>query len=113
MAAYRVRGAELVRAGGVAGLAGSEAMARFFWDHRFAGVVADNVTIEVAPGSAAVGSLHRRVLPCLGMALGELWDLEELSELAHRDSRFEFFLASAPLNIPGGLGSPANAVAIW
>jgi hypothetical protein len=46
------------------------------------------------------------------MPLGELWDLDELAEECARDGIYEFMLASAPLYVPGGVGSPANAYAI-
>ncbi|MDX6415795.1 MAG: hypothetical protein QOG28_415, partial [Trebonia sp.] len=29
-----------------------------------------------------------------------------------RDRRYEMFLTAAPINVPGGIGSPANALAI-
>ena len=41
-----------------------------------------------------------------------MWNLEELAEDCARDGRYAFFLTSAPLNIPGGVGSPPNALAI-
>jgi hypothetical protein len=47
-----------------------------------------------------------------GMALGELWWLRDLAGDCAADGIYEMFLVSAPLNAPGGIGSPANAVAI-
>jgi hypothetical protein len=47
-----------------------------------------------------------------GMPIGELWDFEELAADCAADSRYEFMLVSAPLYIPGGVGSPPNAYAI-
>jgi hypothetical protein len=46
------------------------------------------------------------------MALGELWWLSDLAGDCAADGVYEMFLVSAPLNAPGGIGSPANAVAI-
>jgi kynurenine formamidase len=94
------------------GLAGSEDMARLLWDSGAIAVAADNPTLEVAPGDPAVGSLHRRLIPLLGFVIGELLDLDALAALCARDSRWEFMFVAAPLNLPGGVGSPANAVAI-
>jgi hypothetical protein len=48
----------------------------------------------------------------LGMPLGELWDLDALAEDCAADGRYEFFLTSAPLYVPGGVGSPINAYAL-
>ena len=59
-----------------------------------------------------IGSLHRRLLPTLGTALGEMFALEELAAACRRDGRFSFFFVAAPLNLPNGIGSPGNAVAI-
>lgn len=96
----------------ISGLAGSEEMARFLWDSGACAVAADNPTLEVAPGDRRIGSLHRRLLPMLGFVVGELLDFERLARACAEDRRWEFFFVAAPLNIPGGVGSPANAVAI-
>ncbi len=55
---------------------------------------------------------HTHLLVYFGMPIGELWDMEELSEACAADGRYSFMLCSAPLKIPGGVGSPPNAVAI-
>jgi len=96
----------------VTGLAGSDRVARYLWDNRISAVALDNPTAEVAPGSAAIGSLHRRLIPMLGVVVGELLDLERLAELCGADDRWEFLFVGVPMNLPGGIGSPANAVAI-
>jgi kynurenine formamidase len=105
--------AAMTSAGANLGLAGDEAMARYLWDNGVSALAADNMTIEVAPGDPAAGSLHRRLLPCLGMALGELWNLESLSARCAEQGRYDFFFVSVPLYLPGGVGSPPNAIAIW
>jgi hypothetical protein len=69
-------------------------------------------TIEVAPGDPEVGSLHRRLIPLLGFVIGELLDFERLAPLCGADSRWDFMFVAMPLNLPGGVGSPANAMAI-
>ena len=46
------------------------------------------------------------------MALGELWHLDDLAADCMVDGVYEFFLASAPLNVRGGIGSPPNALAV-
>lgn len=96
----------------ISGLAGSEDVARLLWDGGLIAVAADNPPIEVTPGDPAVGSLHRRLLPMLGFALSELLDLAELARVCAADKRFDFLFVAVPLNLPGGVGSPANAVAI-
>ncbi|PXY24712.1 cyclase family protein [Prauserella muralis] len=94
------------------GLAGSSAVAELLWDWRVSAVTADNPAVETAPGRPDDGSLHRRLLPLLGMPMGELFTFERLLGLCRELGRFEFLFVSVPLNLPGGVGSPANAVAV-
>lgn len=94
------------------GLSAGEDMAEWAWDHQVAAVAADNPSVEVSPGSPEVGSLHRRLLPLLGIALGELFALDDLvAKLGDRREK-GFLFASVPLYVDGGVGSPANAVAV-
>lgn len=95
-----------------AGLLADEEMARFLWNSHVAALACDNPAVEAAPGDPAVGSLHRRVIPLLGLALAELLPLGCLSDLLEERGRWDFLFTSAPLNVPGGVGSPANALAI-
>jgi kynurenine formamidase len=94
-----------------AGLAAGEEMARFLWDAQLAAVVCDNPAVEGSPGTPDE-FLHRRLLPLLGFALGEMFDFDRLAGLCATDRRWDFLFVAAPLNLPGGVGSPANAVAI-
>jgi kynurenine formamidase len=95
-----------------AGLAADESMARALWNWQVAAVACDNPGAEVSPGSTAVGSLHRRLIPTLGLVVGELLDFDRLAERCAEDGRWTFLFTAVPLNTRGGLGSPANAVAI-
>jgi kynurenine formamidase len=95
-----------------AGLSGGEAMARFLWDSGVAAVACDNPAVEVVPGDRSVGFLHGRLITGLGMAIGELFDFGPLAAACARAGRYEFLFVSVPLNLAGGVGSPANAVAI-
>jgi kynurenine formamidase len=105
--------AALARAGpAFIGLSAGESTAALLWDWHVSAVAADNPAVECAPGSAADGSLHRRVLVQLGIPLGELFDFDELSAACRRDGRWSFFFVSVPLAIIGGVGSPASPVAI-
>jgi kynurenine formamidase len=92
------------------GLEPSPAMAEWLWDSGVAAVAADNPGLEVFP----IGSyfLHIDLLAKFGMPIGEYWQLDELARVCHQSGRFEFFLTSAPLNVRGGVGSTANALAI-
>lgn len=95
-----------------AGLAADEQMARWLWNKHIAAIAGDNPAVELSPGNREVGSLHRRVIPMLGLAVGELFDFESLAAGCAEDRTWDFLFVSVPLNLPGGVGSPANAVAI-
>jgi hypothetical protein len=95
-----------------AGLENSEDMARFLWDSGVAVVAADNPAVEAVPGLAGQTSLHRRLIPCLGFVLGELFDFSELAERCRERGRYDFLFVSVPWNLPAGVGSPAAAVGI-
>lgn len=92
------------------GLEATDAMAAYLWDNGISAVAADNIGVESLPLGNDV--LHRKTLVRLGMPLGELWWLDELADDCASDHRWEFFLVSAPWNLKGGIGSPANAIAL-
>jgi kynurenine formamidase len=112
------------------GLEQSESTAAWLWDHQISLVAADNIALEAWPAdgsslgpvfaeeqgrlarSTHTGMLHRILIPLLGIHIGELWDLDELAEFCADTRRYDVFLTAEPLNIPGGVGSPANAIAI-
>jgi kynurenine formamidase len=94
------------------GLYAGEETARYLWNLRIAAVAADNPALEVAPGDKAAGSLHRRILPMLGMPIGELFNFEELAADCRADGCWDAFFAAVPLYLPGGVASPANAAVL-
>jgi kynurenine formamidase len=100
-----------------AGLEHSEAMAEYLWDGHVAAVASDTAGLEVWPPDESeaafpFGFLHPILLGVFGMAIGELWQLSDLVADCRTDDVWECLLVSAPLNAPGGIGSPANATAI-
>ncbi len=96
---------------GCPGLVGTEAMAELLWDLHVAAVCADNPAVEVMPGNREDGSLHRRAIAMLGIAFGELFDMDALADDCAKDGRYSAFFTAVPLNVRGAVGSPANAVA--
>ena len=110
------------------GLAQREETLRWLWDHQISLVAADNLAVEADPviesdfrtpgekppekGVDHSGMLHRPLIAMLGMALGELWKLDDLAADCAADGVYEFFLTCKPLNLIGGVGSPPNAIAI-
>ncbi len=103
--------AELSRDTVVPGIEGTARTARWLWDNHVAAVASDSPALEALP-SPSQDFLHFHLLAFFGMPIGEMWNLEALAEDCAADKRYDFFLTSAPLNIPGGVGSPPNAVAI-
>jgi kynurenine formamidase len=98
----------------VPGIEGSERTARWLWDNHLAAVASDSPALEALPKTAGneMEFLHFHMLAFFGMPIGEMWNLESLAEDCAADGNYDFFLTSAPLNIPGGVGSPPNALAI-
>jgi kynurenine formamidase len=95
------------------GLGPADEMAAWLWNHGVAGVAADNPALESWPPRPESGDfMHWRLIPLLGMPIGELWWLDDLAGACAADGSYEFFFTSAPLNVPGGVGSPPNAIAI-
>lgn len=97
------------------GLECSEAMAEYLFDHHPAAIAMDNPAVESWPPPNFMdpdGMLHYFLLGRFGIALGELFVLDALAEDCARDHVYETFFTAAPLNIPGGTGSPCNALAI-
>ncbi len=100
------------------GVESTEAMLKFLWDAQFAAVAGDCPSFESSPvrgGSSedTMWCLHEWLLAGWGMPIGEMFDLEGLSEMCRRKGRWSFFLCSVPLKVPGGVASPLNAVAIF
>ena len=99
------------------GIEHSEAVCEYLWDSHAAAIASDTFGVEAFPADRSpeahpFGFMHNMLIGQLGMALGELWWLSDLSGDCAADGIYEMFLVSAPLNAPGGIGSPANAVAI-
>ncbi len=112
------------------GLPSGERTAEFLWDLHIAAIGADNPAVEVWPPGTGqnpdeVAALkadhpermhevfaHSLLLPMLGIPLGELFDLSRLAADCAADGRYTCLFVSAPLNVPHGVASPPNALAI-
>ncbi|KAI0470896.1 hypothetical protein GGR56DRAFT_682962 [Xylariaceae sp. FL0804] len=104
------------------GVEQGESMLRWVWDN-FSAVAGDQPSFERWPppppavngdGDGDAGRpLHEVLLAGWGCPIGELFDLEALAAECRAQGRWSFFLASEPCNVPGGVASPPNAVAIF
>jgi kynurenine formamidase len=91
-----------------AGLESSDAAYDWLERNQITAIAADQLTVEVFPTEPTV--LHERIIPGLGIVIGELFWLEELAADSAETGVWDGFLVSVPLRIPGGCASPANAV---
>ncbi|WP_137389093.1 cyclase family protein [Rhodoligotrophos defluvii] len=114
----------------VTGLLASEETVAWLWDNQFSMIAVDNFSVEAfpaqedspflteaerrgeAPRTLYSGVMHNVLIPLLGFVLGELWNLDDLAARCAEDGRWDCLLVSSPLNLTGGAGSPANALAI-
>ena len=103
------------------GVEGTTEAAKWYWNKHFAAVAGDAIAFEAIPPKREDGSdgtvaelvLHQYFLALFGMPIGELWDLKALSDTCKKLNRYSFLMTSVPLNVPGGIGSPPNALAIF
>ena len=102
-----------------AGLAQSTKTLEWLWDRQCSMVASDNIGVEAIPASSDSpfdpedgGKMHQDFLALLGMPLGELWRLDALSDACAARGSHDFLVVAKPLAVVGGVGSPANAVAI-
>lgn len=79
----------------------------------FAAVASDQPALERWPVPTDTSFLHETLLGFFGMPIGEMFDLEELCMHAQRARRWTFYFSSWPMNIYGGVASPANASATF
>lgn len=95
------------------GLSADESTLEWLWDNQVAAVASDVPTLEAMPYTPTVeGFLHFRIIPLLGMAVGEMFVLDKLADDCAADGVWEGLFTAAPLNKLGGSGSPGNALAL-
>ncbi|WP_322760070.1 cyclase family protein [Frankia sp. Cr2] len=76
-------------------------------------VATDNIAVEAGPlPTDSSRSAHIRMMRNLGLPFGELFWFADLAAAAAADERWTFLFVAVPLRIPGGIGSPANAIAV-
>jgi kynurenine formamidase len=95
-----------------AGVQGSEETVRWLWNHHFSAVGGDASVFEAWPAKDETWRLHDNLIALLGMPIGEMFDLERLSEECQKARQWSFFFTSAPINFPGGVASPPNAICV-
>lgn len=95
------------------GIAANDEMKAYLWNLHIAALASDTTAVEAwPPDIEGDGFLHRTLIGLFGMAIGEIWFLEDLAADCAADGVYEFMFTSAPINVLGGVGSPPNALAI-
>ncbi len=98
------------------GIAHGEDMAEYLWDLHIAAVASDarrsNGSRPHGPRDDAVRLHASRPHRAVRHDARELWRVGPLARDCAADGVHEFMLMSAPLNVPAGIGSPANALAL-
>jgi hypothetical protein len=112
-----------------AGFHPGEDLARTLWNLHISALACDNPGVEIWPRGSHLDAdtaaealaeprrihevfAHTILLPMLGLPLGEMFFLDDLAADCATDGRYECFFTSAPLNLPSGVASPPNALAI-
>ncbi|KAK7438382.1 hypothetical protein VKT23_017994 [Stygiomarasmius scandens] len=98
------------------GVETSDRTLAWIWEKKLSLVGADNLGFETFPTQGVVDglnrSLHEVFISGWGQSIVELLDLEKLAETCHSLNKFTFFFTIQVLNVPGGVASPPNAMAI-
>ena len=99
------------------GLDGSDTrLHQWITESKLVALISDNYAVEVhnaplKPGQCAALPLHQHCLFKTGVNLGEIWRLSQLADWLRANNRSRFLMTAPPLNLPGAVGSPANAIA--
>lgn len=95
------------------GLETSPDMSGYLADLGLAAIAADNPALERLPNPLPKSDwLHTTLLSTLRIPVGELWWLDALAAACASDGRYVGALVSVPWSLVGGVGSPANAMAL-
>lgn len=102
------------------GLVPDRSAIAWFWDNRVAMAASDTMAVEAMPpsgdaefgGPNEAGMIHQDLIALLGLPIGELWNLDDLAADSEQHAEYTSLLVVKPLHLVGGVGSPANAVAL-
>jgi len=97
----------------ICGVEQDEETLKWIWEN-FSAVAGDQPAFERYPHPASLSwSMHEVLLAGWGCPIGELFDLEKLAEHCAKEKRWSFFVTSEVVNVPGGVASPPNILAIF
>jgi kynurenine formamidase len=82
-------------------------------EHEVAAIATDTWGAEVRPNEIdQFQPLHIVALTYMGLAIGEIFDLDGLGTDCAAGGVYEFFFVASPLPLTGAVGSPVSALAI-
>ena len=78
-------------------------------------VAGSDACLDVLPSQVegVVQPVHQLLLIAMGTPIFDNFDFEAVSEAAAKKNRWAFLISVAPLDVPGGTGSPVNPIAIF
>ena len=96
-----------------AGVHQDKRLLEWLWTNQVAAVGGDAQGWECLPADESAGCLfHEVLLAGWGCPISELLYLEDLAAACKENRQWTFLLTSSPLNVFGGVASPANMMAI-
>ncbi|CAN5515387.1 cyclase family protein [soil metagenome] len=86
----------------------------WFHDNEVAGVATDTLVLECFPceDPAVLLPVHMIHLRDMGLAQGQLWDLDDLAADCAADGQFDFLLTATPIPLTRGLGGMVAPTAV-
>ena len=86
----------------------------WFGDHDVAGVATDTLVLECFPceDPAVLLPVHMIHLRDMGLAQGQLWNLDDLAADCAADRQYDFLLTATPIPLTGGLGGMVAPTAV-
>jgi kynurenine formamidase len=88
-----------------------DGMVDWVHEHDIAAIAIDTLGLDYVAGTPEP-FFHQSALVDLGLHLGELFYLEDLSAACAEDGGYAFLLVAPPLYLPRAVGTPLNPIAI-
>ena len=79
---------------------------------KWAGLASPPSSEQLADPEFALGLSLHWVLPYLGLSIGEFFDLDALADDCAAADDWHCLLTTTPMHLPGGVATPANALAV-
>ncbi|GFP60376.1 hypothetical protein TASIC1_0017013800 [Trichoderma asperellum] len=108
----RIKGTKPEKVLSLIGVESNMDTVRWLYSKHFSAVAGDTMGWEAWPYPKEC-CLHEWLLCQWGTPIGEMWNLEQLSEVCADLKKWSFFLTSAPLHVIGAVGTPPNVIAIF